>query len=360
MTFWDFCQTYSQLELLSEWHKEKNGDLSPRDLTYGSSRKVWWVCKNGHEWQASVYTRRSGRGCPYCKGKLAWKGENDFETLYPHLAAQWHPEKNGQLRPADVKPGSQRMVWWRCEEGHEWVSLVKSRTQGYGCPICHKRKVEPHVNDFTVSYPELAEEWHPEKNGTHRPEDFVSGTKQKVWWRCDKGHEWQASILSRTSHQTGCPVCSGKAVAAGENDLATLYPNIAAQWHPEKNAPLSPRDVTAYSNRRAWWICEEGHEWQAIIATRSGNNCDCPVCANRKVLVGFNDLATVQPKIAAQWAEDMNGMLTPEMVTAGSRKRVWWRCSEGHVWKAVIYSRAGKQKTDCPVCAGNVKKTCIR
>jgi len=73
------------------------------------------------------------------------------------------------------------------------------------------------------------------------------------------------------------------------------------------------------------------------------------------VLKGFNDLATTAPKIAAQWHPELNGSLTPQMVTAGSRKKIWWHCAEGHVWKAVVYSRAGVQKSGCPVCAGRIK-----
>lgn len=82
----------------------------------------------------------------------------------------------------------------------------------------------------------------------------------------------------------------------------------------------------------------------------------CPYCAGRKALRGFNDLATVDPKTAAQWHPTLNGSLTPEMVTAGSRKKVWWQCSEGYVWKAAVYSRTGSRKSGCPVCAGRAKQ----
>ena len=71
-------------------------------------------------------------------------------------------------------------------------------------------------------------------------------------------------------------------------------------------------------------------------------------------MAGFNDLATTHPKIAAQWHSGLNGQLTPQMVTAGSHKKVWWICVEDHVWKAVVYSRTGKQQRGCPVCAGTV------
>lgn len=92
-----------------------------------------------------------------------------------------------------------------------------------------------------------------------------------------------------------------------------------------------------------------------MIASRA-NGTGCPYCTNKKVLAGFNDLATVEPRIAAEWHPTLNGSLTPEMVTAGSRKKVWWECPLGHVWKAAIYSRTGKKKCGCPVCAGKARK----
>lgn len=92
------------------------------------------------------------------------------------------------------------------------------------------------------------------------------------------------------------------------------------------------------------------------MTSRSREGAGCPFCAGRKVWPGFNDLETVEPKVAAQWHPTLNGQLTPRMVTAGSRRKVWWQCPEGHVWKAVVYSRAGKRKCGCPVCAGRISE----
>ena len=194
------------------------------------------------------------------------------------------------------------------------------------------------------------------KNEDLVPEQLFPGTRRKVWWRCKLGHGWQASVVSRTSMYTGCPVCAGKQVIAGENDLASHRPDLAKQWHPTKNHPLAPNVVTANSNRSVWWVCGLGHTWRSPIGRRVQANTDCPVCRGKRVEQGFNDLATIDPAVAAQWAQDLNGNLTPEMVTGGSAKRVWWRCDEDHVWKAVIYSRTGAQKAGCPICAGRYKK----
>ena len=246
-------------------------------------------------------------------------------------------------------------MWWRCERGHQWQAEIKARVNGNGCPICSNRAVHPGENDLATTHPLLAAQWHPSMNGALTPRDVVAGNHRKVWWRCEKCHQWQARIISRSRDGAGCPVCAGKQVAEGENDLASMFPEIAAQWHPSKNGTLKPQDVTAYSNRRVWWICELGHEYTSLVARRTAKSCGCPYCSGKLVLPGFNDLASLEPAVAAQWHPTLNGGLTPEMVTPGSHKKVWWQCPEGHVWKAVIHSRTGRQKCGCPVCAGKVK-----
>lgn len=355
-TLYDYCSEHDRPDLLQQWHPDKNEPLTPQTITYGSKQKVWWRCEKEHEWQAAVYTRTgAGSGCPYCAGKRASPGDTDLASQRPDLAAQWHPAKNGGLDPADIPLGSRYKAWWVCEKGHEWRAMVKTRAiNGTGCPVCANRRLNPGENDLAATHPGLAAQWHPTRNGSLKPNDVVAGTRRKVWWVCDKGHEWQAAVISRVSG-TGCPVCAGKVVVPGENDLASGFPVVAAQWHPARNGTLSPDSVSPYSNRKVWWCCELGHEYQAAVSARTMNGSGCPYCAGRKVLPGFNDLATLEPLVAAQWHPTLNGALTPEMVTVGVHRKVWWQCPDGHVWKAMVYSRAGPQKCGCPVCAGRIK-----
>ena len=129
---------------------------------------------------------------------------------------------------------------------------------------------------------------------------------------------------------------------------------LLLQWDTEKNAPLTPRQVTAGTMRKVWWRCVLGHFWRAAVFPRVQKGVGCPYCAGRKVLPGFNDLASKAPAVAAQWHPALNGSLTPEMVTVSSHRRVWWQCPQGHVWKALVYSRTGEQKCGCPVCGGSL------
>ena len=338
--------------LAQEWNTEKNGDLTPRDVLPGSHRIVWWRCAHGHQWRAQVKSRVNGSGCPVCTNRTVQSGDNDLATQLPALAKEWHPTKNGALTPKDVVPGSRRKVWWICPKGHEYQAMISSRAQGSGCPVCAGKKIIPGENDLASQYPAIAKEWYPTKNGTLTPDHIAPASNRKVWWICDKGHEYQAVVSTRTQRNGGCPYCANKRVLPGFNDLATKYPEIAAQWHPTENGTLTPDHIAPASNRKVWWICDKGHEYQAVVSTRTQRNGGCPYCANKRVLPGFNDLATKYPEIAAQWHPTMNGSLTPDHVLPGSRKKVWWQCRSGHVWQAVVYSRTGNQRSGCPICTG--------
>lgn len=542
--------------LTQEWHPVKNGNLTPRMVVSRSDKKVWWVCKNGHEWIASIKDRQHGNGCPYCAGRLPIPGENDLATLCPDIAKQWHPTKNGKLTPLQMTPRSNKKVWWKCEKGHEWYATVDSRSKTI-CPICTGRKVLVGYNDLATTHPIIAAQWHPTKNGKLTPQMITHGSTKKIWWKCKKGHEWQVSPNARTNHENGtltncpqcsselktsfpeqailyylcsvttaesrdttfgkeldiwlpdlqvgieydgiyyhanakrdaekiayfkkkniriisikeskrnaildnnvveydyrqpkqldwaitalfalleltppnvntnedllsiqeryiqmekansivanfpliaeewhptkngdlkpemysfsshakvwwlgkcghewmqviknrtlahagCPVCSGRAVLSGFNDLATKNPEVVALWHPSKNSDLTPVQVTSRSNRKVWWKCDKGHEWEAAISGVSSGS-RCPVCSNRVVLAEFNDLGTTHPHIASEWHPTLNGELKPQEVSKGSTKLVWWKCAEGHEWKTSPNGRTNSG-SGCPVCARKTKK----
>ena len=219
----DYCRKYEREELLLQWNSSQNGELTPERISCGSNKKVWWICGKGHEWQCTVYARTERRyDCPYCAGKYVVPGR-DFQSLYPDLAAQWHPQKNGKAKPDQFLPGSHRSMWWRCDRGHEWTALIKSRVEGTGCPYCSGRAVLPGENDLQTKDPFLAKQWHPTKNGNLLPSQVMPCSVRKVWWRCEQGHEWQAQVSSRTMGK-GCPVCNGKLIVPGENDLESFRP----------------------------------------------------------------------------------------------------------------------------------------
>jgi len=264
-------------ELATQWHRTRNGDLTAEQVTPGSDRAVWWVCDARHEWQASIANRVAGRGCPCCAGRGVGHG-NSLADRHPHLAAQWHPTRNGTLTTAQLTPGASTRVWWTCNARHEWQASVNSRVHGTGCPACSGRQAIAEMN-LVVTHPALAAEWHPSKNGNLLPSQLRSGSNKRAWWQCAAGHEWEATLLNRSRGGSGCPFCSGRR-ATPDRNLAAQFPELAHQWHPVRNGGLNPTAVTSGSRKKAWWLCPTGHEWQAVIGSRTAGT-GCPHCARK-------------------------------------------------------------------------------
>ena len=271
---------FSNSVLASEWNYEKNGDLRPEHFLANSNKTVWWKCNNGHEWQAKIADRTKGNGCPYCSSNKLLKGYNDLQTVNPVLANEWNHEKNNGLSPMEVMPNSNQKVWWKCKKGHEWQATIINRNTGRDCPICSNKKLLKGYNDLQTVNPALANEWNHEKNNGLSPMDVGPNSHNKVWWKCSKGHEWQAAIYSRNGG-VGCPYCSGNRVLNGYNDLQTINPTLASEWNYERNDVLTPMEVMPNSGKKVWWKCSKGHEWQAIIQNRNKGQ-GCPVCAKEK------------------------------------------------------------------------------
>lgn len=135
-----------------------------------------------------------------------------------------------------------------------------------------------------------------------------------------------------------------------ENKLINLYPELAEEWHPTKNIDIKLENATIGSDKKAWWICPKGHEYEQKISRRTKRSANCPYCSGHKVLVGYNDLETVNPKLAKEWHPTKNGDYTPKDFTAGSGKRVWWKCPIGHEYQTSINDRNRKEGTNCPIC----------
>lgn len=368
-----------QPDLAAQWHPTRNSGLLPSAVALKSGKKAWWTDSLGHEWEAYISGRANGAGCPFCAGVKLLPGFNDLATKFPDVAAQWHPTRN-DVAPSEVPPKTRAKAWWLCPEGHEWQAIIGNRVYGNGCPVCkvprgeefaaekRRRRAEgkpvrkrvvahdrisqglvPGHNDMATTHPNLTAEFHPTKNAPFTPSTVVAGTAKKIWWQCADGHEWETTGNSRTSSGTGCPTCAGQRILAGFNDLATVRPDLAAEWHPTKNGDRRPSEVTISNGKKAWWIADCQHEWEAIVSSRTGQGVGCPVCSGRRTLAGFNDLATTSPFLAQSWHPDRNGEVTASHVTQYSNSVRWWRCQEGHEWESTVNNRSHGQ--GCPYCS---------
>lgn len=314
--------------------KEADG-WDPREVAGKSKKKLLWKCSQGHTWLAKVSNRAKGTGCPVCTGKRVLKGENDLATQFPEVAKEAYG-----WDPSTVTAKSNKTVEWKCALNHTWRTAVHHRTgqDATGCPYCAGKKVLEGFNDLLSQFPKLAEEadgWDPSK--------VTAGSGRKFPWKCPKGHSYAATVNNRTPPlEQGCPVCAGKQVVVGFNDLASKLPEVAKQadgW--------DPRTVTVASSKKVSWRCELGHQWKSKVANRTVLDQGCPFCSGRKAWPGFNDLEKLFPEVA----KEADGW-DPRTVTAGTDAKLTWRCQKGHQWEAHVYNRTPPVSSGCPVCSG--------
>jgi hypothetical protein len=315
--------------------KEADG-WDPSSVTAGSGKKLNWKCSKGHKYNSAVYARSSGSksGCPFCSGRMPIIGKTDLASTHPNIVKELI-----DFDPKTVTAGSSKMANWRCKNGHIWASRFSDRVLGgKGCAICANQKLLTGFNDLKSKFPLIAKEadgWDPKKQ--------IFGSSKKFSWRCKNGHKWITTIAARTKNKSGCPVCKRKSVLKGVNDLKSTHPRIAKEayeWDPTK--------ILAGTDKKLGWKCKKGHIWYIRVASRTSKNSGCPYCANQKVLPGFNDLATIKPKIALQAAG-----WDPSKVSIGSSKKVKWKCIYGHLFIAPINARKSIN-SGCPICSNKI------
>jgi very-short-patch-repair endonuclease len=474
----------SHPNLLEEWDYSLN-DRFPNEFTKGSNFKAFWKCKKNHSWQAAIYSRTNGHGCPFCRSStslneltifselsyvfqnsihryvkekneidiflpdvgigveydgLRWHIENDqkdrnknlffqrkgikiirirqkglpkitdddiivekkidtkevindllkiilktgqakayqskileyikldgvandskyqellayhpfpfkgrsLEDKFPALSAEWDTSKNKNLTPNHFYPKSATKVWWKCSMGHEWQARISHRESGSGCPICSGR-VAGSENNLSVINTVLAKEWHYQKNKL-LPYDYLPNSGKKVWWKCTKGHEWQATIASRNSNGAGCPFCSGNDIE--ESDSIFYNKVIMSIWNFEKNNSVNPKKLSKNSNKKVWWMCKNNHEWESIIANISKGS-GCPFCSGHKPTYETS-FGNKHPDLLKEWDYSKNDN-SPFDISCQSKKKVWWKCNDQHQWQTTVQNRTKGSR--CPYCTNKI------
>jgi len=205
--FESWCKKNNRNDLLLLW-SPKNVDALPSDFHYGSGKKVWWKCQNGHPDYEMPICKKSKRnfGCPYCSGQRVCI-DNCLATTNPEVLEEWDYNKN-QITPYEVSKGSEKIVWWKCNKGHSYDMSIHRKIRS-GCPICSGQRVDKD-NCLATINPTIASQWHPTKNGDLTPSMVTCGTHKKVWWICEKKHEWETPVYVRTKMNCGCPICDGE------------------------------------------------------------------------------------------------------------------------------------------------------
>ena len=245
------------------------------DFVAGSMAKICkWKCPHGHIYDARPqYRTIRKQGCPVCAGKQVYVGFNDLATTFPEIASEAF-----NFDPTRLTAGSNLNVEWKCSYGHIFRAPPHQRTtRKSGCAVCSGDQIHIGVNDLETTDPGLALEAH-----NWDPATLTRGSDKKREWVCEFGHIWTASPNSRTNMNSGCPVCDGRGLLSGFNDLLTLFPEIASQsdgWDPSQ--------VVSGTHKKFKWKCDQGHSWTSVVKDRTLRGDGCPSCAKN----GFNPSA---------------------------------------------------------------------
>ncbi|KAL3140451.1 hypothetical protein ABBQ38_004710 [Trebouxia sp. C0009 RCD-2024] len=282
----------------------------------------------------------------------------NISNLDPVLQQHWDHAANAQLGNIVIKPQSNKQVWWRCDQCpdghlHTWSAVVKSRSNGNGCPQCSGRKVCKH-NSLATKAPLVAAEWDYEANdGT--PEDVVAQSHRLIKWHCKVcGCKWEATPNARVSkRKAGCPQCADVA----KTKKRTTHPTFAecnhpllAEWDYKRNAAQGhyPDKVRLRSHKQIFWLCTkcpagQEHSWSAMPLDRTDRKeSGCPFCAG-KAACACNSLLALYPDTAAEWdySKDQG---QPSDHTASSSYLAWWSSPQGGSWQQTITSRTKNAK----------------
>lgn len=410
--------------LISQYDFDKNKNIDINTLTARSCKKVWWKCSTcGNSWKATIASQNDkiNHGCPYCSGRLVTKGKNDLLSQYPTIVAKYWDFKRNKIKPDEISVLSSKKVYWKCEYGHEWKASVANKVGGSGCPKCNIENVnsfceqaffyylkqafpnainsDHHIGmELDIYLPSIktgieydGEPWHRTKRKTVIDQRKNNLCKEKgiklirirepnlakmenciVFKRTDtESNTSLDNVINEVLRYLGInniqantlrdntKILNQFAQKKLNNSLAVQFTKIAKEWNYERNSGLTPDRISKASRHKVWWKDKYGHEWQATVSDRTRpiyidpkgkthHPQGCPYCSNKRVLPGFNDLASQNPEIMKYWNFDKNKTINPNQITSGSKKLVWWIDKYGHEWHRAIEYQV--QHNRCPVC----------
>ncbi len=330
-------------KILDEWDYVKN-EMSPESITKGSHAKIWWKCKNGHEWFASISNRNKKRGCPICSKyrhvslpekaiyyyfsqkfqineNIKINKQMELDLFFPELnlgieydGRAWHKNLERDLKKDEI-----------CESNN--IKLIRIREKGL---------IEYKTSAYIIT--------------TQNPNSSLMFMEQvliEILNFINQTYNMNLSIdinIERDYYS----ILSLIEKFEIKNSLSTQFPELLKEWNYEKNGNLKPNMISKGSSKKVWWVCKNGHEWKASISNRTNDKNQCPFCQKKKTVVGVNDIVTLNSKFLVDWDYNKN-RISPNNFMEHSGVIVWWKCHIcGFEWKAAIDSRS---KHGCRYCS---------
>ena len=347
--------------LKQDYDTQKNINVDAAKLSTTTADAVWWKCHIcGYEWKCSPTGRlkyKQGkyiiRNCPVCAGIVRIR---TYAEEYPELIERFIENKNN-CKLSDLKKGkdTKLIFWWHCyicgEDFESTLgSMIRSRnSKNKGCSYCAGKKVK-REKSFAYLHPEVMDEY--DSSNSIDPYNVAEHSVKEAKWICRNNpeHRWKAKFQSRARGEGGCNFCRGWHY---NKFFAEEHPEFEQYYDTEKNKlPFS--NYSNSSNKTVWWKCDEGHsfEWPIQYFSRLGR-FDCPICSNKVLVIGENDLESQYHDLAMEFDIEKNG-ITPDRVSCYfSRIDVWWKCAEGHEFQRSVWYRIN-QTRDCPICSRSI------
>lgn len=399
-------------KIAKEWNYKRN-NIVPSEVIFSSTKKVWWICSKGHEWQAVIYSRNQNHACPICNlnkvtslpekaiafyllksgihieenSKIIGKKEVDiympdrkiaieYDGQYYHKDKERDLLKNRLCSDAGItlfrirEPGLPKLDdglsvnyeigplkndYSHLADAIEWLfSQLEIKSQKINIAeqmqeIAIFFDKQKSEKSITVTDPEVSKEWDYAKNLVDIS-TVTRGSYLDAYWKCEAcGYEWRQKVCNRCTGK-GCPKMLFFKDNTWFNDLATTHEYLLKEWNYDKNK-ISPAQIGKGSNQKVLWICGKNHEWMASPHNRAKGN-GCPICANRIVLRGFNDLSSREPTLVAEWDYEQNAPINPCEALFRSTKSVYWKCPQcGYLFAKSPLQRRMPPK--CPNCKNN-------
>lgn len=337
-------------DLTVEWNYSKNRGSYPEDFSKGAKKKVWWECRYGHEWQAFVYNRTNGTGCPKCSNQSS---KNEVR-LYRELSAIYsnvlHREKVSGYEVDVLLSEESVAIEYDGKYAHQGLQKAKADAKKYDALVAMGYRVL-RVREYPLTRLGATDIIIPTSSMLTKEHlnDVVSWIDKKT--KETVAYLNQDNFIDHESYQADL-----LAFPAPERhlSLAGLFPELATEWHPTKNAGRTPYLYTPGSKERVWWQCKNNkdHVWEATIQKRSISKRGCCFCSSQATSID-NCLEAKQPDVAALWHPTANGDSTPRSVVPGSTKIRWWRClsDPSHEWQATPRKLTRmKSNNFCPMC----------
>ena len=287
--------------------------------------------------------------------------ENSLGEKNVQLSEEWDYDKNAPLTPFMFTANSEKKVFWKCNEGHSWEASIKNRNaRNSGCPLCYKENAGELIRkaildkrgvSFGDKFPKLLEQWNYDLND-RSPFEISPGSSLKVHWKCEAGHYWEAVVGSRTKRGDGCPECYNlnrgeklrkSLLLKGGVSFKDKFPQLLKEWDYEKNEK-SPEDYSPHSKVKVYWKCKNGHSWIATLASRAKGIGNCQVCSS---------IIITNPDLLKEWDYAKNKDFSPEELSVGSSKKVWWICPKHGSYKLSVYDKVNG--VNCLACSKTKK-----